>query len=35
METLLKVIALLSAGPFAGAALYITAVEHPAPDWVI
>jgi hypothetical protein len=30
METLLKVIALLSAGLFAGAALYITAVEHPA-----
>ena len=30
METLLKVIALLSARLFAGAALYITAVEHPA-----
>src|ERR1700686_4667233 len=30
METLLKVIALLSSGLFAGAALYITAVEHPA-----
>lgn len=30
METLLKVIALLSSGLFAGAALYTTAVEHPA-----
>jgi Domain of unknown function (DUF1772) len=30
METLLKVIAVLSSGLFAGAALYITAVEHPA-----
>ena len=30
METLLEVIALLSSGLFAGAALYITAVEHPA-----
>jgi hypothetical protein len=30
METLLTVIALLSSGLFAGAALYITAVEHPA-----
>jgi hypothetical protein len=30
METLLKVIALLSSGLFAGAALYITAAEHPA-----
>jgi len=29
METLLEVIALLSSGLFAGAALYITAVEHP------
>ena len=29
METLLAVIALLSSGLFAGAALYITAVEHP------
>src|SRR5271163_3795694 len=30
METLLKVIVLLSSGLFAGAALYITAVQHPA-----
>lgn len=30
MEFLLKVIALLSSGLFAGAALYIAAVEHPA-----
>ena len=30
METLFKVTALLSAGLFAGAALYVTAVEHPA-----
>ena len=30
METLVKVIALLSSGLFAGAALYVTAVEHPA-----
>ena len=30
METFVKVIALLSSGLFAGAALYITAVEHPA-----
>jgi hypothetical protein len=30
MESLLKVIALLSSGSFAGAALYVTAVEHPA-----
>jgi hypothetical protein len=30
MATLLKVIAVLSSGLFAGAALYITAVEHPA-----
>src|SRR5260370_35875178 len=30
METLHKVIALLSSGLFAGAALYTTAVEHPA-----
>ncbi len=30
MEFLLKVIALLSSGLFAGAALYLTAVEHPA-----
>jgi hypothetical protein len=30
METLLEVIALLSSGLFAGATLYITAVEHPA-----
>ena len=30
MEFLFKVIALLSSGLFAGAALYITAVEHPA-----
>ena len=30
MESLLKVIALLSSGLFAGAALYVTAVEHPA-----
>ena len=30
MDTFLKVIALLSSGLFAGAALYITAVEHPA-----
>lgn len=30
MEFLLKVIALLSSGSFAGAALYVTAVEHPA-----
>jgi hypothetical protein len=30
METLFKVIALLSSGLFAGAALYITVVEHPA-----
>jgi hypothetical protein len=30
METLLKVVAVLSSGLFAGAALYITAVEHPA-----
>ena len=30
METLLEVIALLSSGLFAGAALYLTAVEHPA-----
>jgi hypothetical protein len=30
METLLKVVALLSSGLFAGAALYVTAVEHPA-----
>ena len=30
METLLKAIAVLSSGLFAGAALYITAVEHPA-----
>lgn len=30
MEFLLKVIALLSSGLFAGAAFYLTAVEHPA-----
>jgi Domain of unknown function (DUF1772) len=30
MENLLKVIALLSSGLFAGVALYVTAVEHPA-----
>ena len=30
METLLEVIALLSSGLFAGAALYITVVDHPA-----
>jgi hypothetical protein len=30
MESLLKVVALLSSGLFAGAALYISAVEHPA-----
>lgn len=30
METLFKVIVLLSSGLFAGAALYITAVQHPA-----
>jgi hypothetical protein len=30
METLLEVVALLSSGLFAGAALYITVVEHPA-----
>jgi hypothetical protein len=29
METLLKIIALLTSGLFAGAALYVTAVEHP------
>jgi hypothetical protein len=30
METLLEFVALLSSGLFAGAALYITAVQHPA-----
>jgi hypothetical protein len=30
METLLEVIALLSSGLFAGAAFYLTIVEHPA-----
>ena len=30
MESILKLLALLSAGMFAGAALYLTTVEHPA-----
>jgi Domain of unknown function (DUF1772) len=30
MENVLKVLALLSSGMFAGAALYLTTVEHPA-----
>ncbi len=30
METILKLVAVLSAGMFAGAAFYLTTVEHPA-----